>query len=175
MEIAASSFAVDDGRKGRLQDLARHILDERNRRQKYFPQVLFDEAPWQMLLILYASETSRLSSDSLRRSVREQPATGNRWIDYLSAEGLVTRRTEPSDESRSMVELAPKGVGLLELYLRERLERGELRAGQQGEPAHSRRSEMPIAIAVLVTAALSGGITYLAMSFGALAGAFAGN
>jgi len=172
VEIAASSFAVDAGLKSRLQGLARHILDERNRRQGYFPRLLFDEAPWQMLLLLYVSETSRLSSESLSRSVPAQPATGNRWIDYLAAEDLVTRRAEPSDRSRSMVELAPKGIGLLELYLGDRLERGMLRTKPDLEAAQPGRSGTSVGIIVLVTAALSAGVTYLATSLGALAKAF---
>ena len=164
MEIASSAFATDDGTKGRLQDLARHILDERDRRQWYFPRILFDEMPWQMLLLLYVSETSRLSSESLCRSVLAQPSAGNRWIDYLASEDLVTRHVEPSDESRSMVELAPKGLDMLELYLSDRLQRGELRAKPNQEAAHFMRSWIAVAVTVLVTAALSAGIVCLLIS-----------
>ena len=129
VKIAASSFAADDGMKERLRDLARHILDEADRRHSYFPRFVFDDMPWRMLLILYVSETSRLSSESLRHGVLAPPSTGNRWIDYLASEGLVTRHVQPSDETRSMVELTPKGIGLLELYLGDRLQRAELRTG----------------------------------------------
>lgn len=165
MEIAASSFAVDNGMKSRLQALARQILDEQNRRQRYFPRVLFDEVPWQMLLVLYVSETSRLSSDSLMRSALAPAATGSRWIDYLAAEGLVTRRAEPSNKARSMVELAPKGICLMELYLKDRLQRGELGTGARQSEARSRRSGTPLALVVLAAAALSAGMTYLVTSF----------
>lgn len=169
MEIATSSFELDNGTKGRLRGLARHILDERDRRQWYFPRVLFDEMPWQMLLALYVSETKRLSSECLCRSVLARPTTGNRWIDYLESEDLVTRHVEPSDKSRSMVELAPKSIELLELYLSDRLERGEFRTEPYGRAAHSRRSATFVVVIVLVTATLSAGITYLLMSLGAFA------
>ena len=166
MKIAASSFATDDGTKGRLQDLARHILDERDRRQWYFPRIFFDEMPWQILLILYVSETGRLSSDSLWRSLLAQPSTGNRWIDYLESEELVTRHVEPSDKSRSMVELAPKGIGLLDLYLSDRLQRGEIRTRSRQEASRSRLARGDIGM--LVIAALSAGSSYLLAPFGAL-------
>ena len=166
MKIAASSFATDDGTKGRLQDLARHILDERDRRQWYFPRILFDEMPWQILLILYVAETGRLSSDCLWRSLLVQPSTGNRWIDYLESEEVVTRHVEPSDKSRSMVELAPKGMGLLDLYLGDRLRRSELPTGWSQEATRSRTPGTPGAIVTLASA----GISHLLTSIGALAG-----
>jgi DNA-binding MarR family transcriptional regulator len=169
VKIAASSFAADDGMKERLQDLARLILDEADRRHSYFPRFVFDDMPWRMLLILYVSETSRLSSESLRHGVLAPPSTGNRWIDYLASEGLVTRHVQPSDETRSMVELTPKGIGLLELYLGDRLQRAELRTGAHRETAFSRGSRRFVGVVVLVTAALSACLTYMLMSSGTLA------
>jgi DNA-binding MarR family transcriptional regulator len=103
VQIDNASFVSDAGIKNRLRELARHILDERDRRNWYFPRALFDEAPWQLLLALYVSDTRRLSSDALSNSVLESPATASRWIDYLETEGLVNRRVEPSDISRSIV------------------------------------------------------------------------
>lgn len=170
LKIAASSFATDDGTKGRLQDLARHILDERDRRQWYFPRILFDELPWQILLILYVAETGRLSSDCLWHSLLVQPSTGNRWIDYLESEELVTRHVEPSDKSRSMVELAPKGMGLLDLYLGDRLRRSELPTGWRHGATRSGRQRSPAAIVMPAAAALSAGISHILTSIGALVG-----
>jgi hypothetical protein len=74
-----------------------------------------------------------------------------------------------------MVELTPNGIGLLDLYLGDRLQRGGVRTEPCPENARSGRSGTPVGIVVLVTAALSAGITYLAMSFGALARVFAWN
>jgi hypothetical protein len=169
VEIAASSFAVNDGTKSRLQGLARHILDEQDRRQRYFPRVLFDDLPWRMLLTLYVSETGRLSSDFLWHSVLAPPATGSRWIDYLANEELVTRHIEPSDKLRSMVELSPKGIGLLDLYLKDRLRLGELWAKPSQEKAGARKGGASVGVILLVTAALSAGITYFLTSLGAIA------
>lgn len=169
MEIAPSSFAVDSGMKDRFQGLARKILEEQGRRREYFPKDLFDDVPWRMLLILYVSGTARLSSESLWRSSLARPAEGNRWIDYFANEGLVTRHVEPSDRARSMVELTPKGVGMLDLYLRDRLQRGEFRTVPL-EKACPGRAGFPSVVVVLVTAAVSAGITYLATKFGGLAG-----
>jgi DNA-binding MarR family transcriptional regulator len=165
VKIVTTPLAANDETKRRLRDLARHVLDERDRRQWYFPRVLFDEIPWQMLLVLYVSETTRLSSDSLCHSVLAQPTTGNRWIDYLASADLVTRHVEPSDHSRSIVELTPKGLELLELYLSDRLER-EVPTRQPDGSVHSKRSPGFVAVWVLAIAALSAAITYLLTSFG---------
>lgn len=165
VEIANSSFRMDTHLKGQLQDLARYILDERERREWYFPRILFNETPWQMLLVLYLSETGRLSSDALFNSVLVSPSTGSRWIEYLANEDLVTRHAEPSEESRSMVELAPKGLNLLQLYLSDRLLRAEQRYKPNEETSHSTKARIGIGIAMLFTAALSAGICFLLTSF----------
>jgi DNA-binding MarR family transcriptional regulator len=165
VKVVTTPLAANDCTKRRLRNLARHILDERDRRQWFFPRALFDEIPWQMLLVLYVSETSRLSSDSLCHSVLAQPTTGNRWIDYLSSADLVTRRVEPSDHSRSIVELTPKGFELLELYLSDRLQR-EAGTTPPDRSVQLKRSGMFVAVLVLAIAALSAAITYLLTSFG---------
>lgn len=168
MEIAPSSFAMDSGMKDRLQGLARRILEEQGRRREYFPRGLFDDVPWRMLLILYVSETGRMSSESLWRNSLARPAESNRWIDYLAREALVTRHLEPSDRARSMVELTPKGIGLLDLYLKDRLRRGEFRAAplQKARPGIA---GFPAAMVVTIAAAISAGITYLVTTSGGLA------
>ena len=164
MEINTSSFAANDGTKRQLQDLARHILDERDRCKWYFPRLLFDEVPWQMLLVLYVSETSRLSSESLCGSILAPLTAGNRWIDYLAREDLVTQHVEPSDRSRSIVELAPKGLSSLELYLTDRLQRAEERSKTNLEVVNSTRPTLSLGLIALVIAALSAGVTYLLIS-----------
>ena len=164
-EIANSSFKMDADLNAQLQDLARHILDERARREWYFPRVLFNETPWQMLLVLYVSETRRMSSDGLSNSVVVSPSTGLRWIEYLANEELVTQHAEPSDKSRSMVELAPKGLNLLQLYLSDRLMRAEQRYRPIDNESHSTKSRIAIGLALLVTAALSAGLSFLLTSF----------
>lgn len=158
MEVDNSQFAVGDVAKTSLQDLASHILDERDRRHWYFPAAMFDEAPWQMLLILYASDARRLSSESLSSTVLAPPSTGSRWIDYLETEGLVTRHAEPSDETHSMVELAPKGLTLLELYLNDRFQRAQQWNKQTHVNSGNASSRILIALAYVVVGALAGGL-----------------
>jgi DNA-binding MarR family transcriptional regulator len=167
VKIDASSFAQDRGLKSRLRALARDMLDEQDRRQRYFPRVLFDELPWRILLTLYVSETGRLSSDFLWQSLLAQPAAGSRWIDYLASEDLVTRHVEPSDKSRSMVELSPKGIGLLDLYLEDRLRLDELRTEPGRMNSLLAKSRRSVGFIMLVTAALSAGFTYFLTALGA--------
>lgn len=167
VKIDASSCADDRGLKSRLQALARHMLDEQERRQRYFPRVIFDELPWRILLTLYVSETGRLSSDFLWQGLLARPEATSRWIDYLAIEDLVTRHVEPSDKSRSMVELSPKGIGLLDLYLKDRLRLGELLT--EPGPMNSLRwkSGKSVDFIMLVTAALSAGFIYFLTALGA--------
>ena len=163
VEVDNSQFAVDRALKARLQELARHILDERDRRHWYFPRAMFDETPWQMLLVLYVSDSHRQSSQSLSSSVLAAPSTGSRWIDYLATEDLVTRHVA-DDESRSMVELTPKGLSSLELYLTDR----QLRTAQHNKPKHAAagavRSRLSLALVALLSGILCGGIIYLLTS-----------
>jgi DNA-binding MarR family transcriptional regulator len=167
VKIDTSSFAQDRGLKSRLKTLARHILDEQERRQSYFPRDLFDDLPWRILLTLYVSETGRLSSDSLSDSHCAKPATACRWIDYLAREELATRHRDPFDKSRSMIELSPKGIGLLDLYLKDRLRHSELGAVPSQQKTGQGKWRTPVGLIVLVTAALSAGITFFLTSFGA--------
>lgn len=109
--------------ENRLQDLARYILEERERRRWHFPRAVFDEIPWEILLLLYASESRSLSRDALVNGILVAPAVVDRWIDYLEREALLHRIRE-SGESAAF-QLAPAGLASLELYLRDRLQRAE--------------------------------------------------
>jgi DNA-binding MarR family transcriptional regulator len=159
-QIDNASFSVD-GDKGRLQDLARHILDERDRRQWYFPRVFFDEAPWQLLLVLYVSDTRRLSSEALENSILQSRSAISRWIDYLETEALITRRAEPSDKSRSMVELTPLALRLLDLYLSDRIQRTVQKNETADRAAQLARSKLSVGLVVLLLAILTAGIIHI--------------
>lgn len=134
---------------GDLQDplraLARQILDERERRNWYLPKAAFGECAWEMLLLLYASDTQALSSETLFNATLTTPTNGRRWIDFLQNEGLATITGGLRDESRAWVELTPEGLYALELYLSDRLQRTQSGTGYR----HAGRFPMSASILCL--------------------------
>lgn len=141
----------------RLQGLARYILDERERRRWHFPRAVFDEIPWEILLLLYASESRSLSKTALVNGLLVSPDLVGRWIDYLEREVLL-KRSQDHDGSPAL-ELTPGGLASLELYLLDRLQRSG--AGVMVGP--HKPASLPawgIALLVLVTAILSVAATW---------------
>lgn len=160
---AAESSGIDH--YGDLEDplraLARQILDERERRNWYLPKAAFGECAWEMLLLLYASDTQALSSETLFNATLTTPTNGRRWIDFLRNEGLAMTTGALRDESRAWVELTPKGLYALELYLSDRLQRTQrdndhLQAS--GHPVPASIFRMAIVPAAVAAAVLAGAI-----------------
>lgn len=143
----------------RLQGLARYILEERERRRWHFPRVIFDEIPWEMLLLLYTSESRALPRSALVNGILVAPAVVDRWIDYLVRESLLGEVQDP--RGSLVLQLTPRGLASLELYLRDRLQRAEA-----GNPERKRgdRAWLPgwsVALLLLGTAILSGVVAWL--------------
>jgi hypothetical protein len=143
----------------RLQALARYILEERERRRWHFPKAVFDEIPWEMLLLLYASQSGSLSRASVANGILAAPAVVDRWVEYLEREGLVMTDPRRPRELR----LTAAGLSSLELYLRDRLQRGLAANARPGPRAGLRGWRL--AFLLLATAILS------AMLGGAIAAA----
>lgn len=98
----------------------RQLLDQRRKRIAIFGRQMFAEPAWEMLLLLYLSETGqRLTQSSLTELSGASRSTGMRWIEYLADHGLVVREDHPTDKRRNFVNLSEKGRDLLNLYLSE--------------------------------------------------------
>jgi hypothetical protein len=134
----------------RLRALALYILEERERRRWHFPRAVFDEVPWEMLLLLYASRSGPLSAVSIANGIFAAPDVVDRWIDYLEREGLVERRP-----GKAALRLTDSGLSSLELYLRDRLQRAG--PADEGSIGGARGLYgLRLALLLLATAILSG-------------------
>lgn len=143
----------------RLRTLARYILEERERRQWHFPRAVFDETPWEMLLLLYASESGSLSEPALVNAMRVAPELVDRWTDYLELEGLLTRLRDL--EGARALKLTPQGMSALELYLLDRLVRADaVEAAMREAEKRAGLPDWAVGLLVLGAAVLSGAMTW---------------
>jgi hypothetical protein len=142
----------------RLQGLARYILEERARRRWHFPRVVFDEIPWEMLLLLYASESRSLSKAALVNGILVAPEVVDRWIDYLELEGLITRLHDPGGSAG--LQLTSAGLASLELYLSDRLQRAEDVSSGRRRGEGAGLPGWAVALLLLGTAILSGAMSW---------------
>lgn len=71
---------------------ARRICAGRMQRLDEFPEEMFSDAAWGMLLLTYARKHDGLSTSTteLYGEGRLSPEIGRRWLTYLEQEGLVT-------------------------------------------------------------------------------------
>lgn len=99
---------------------ARQILDARERRTRLFGRAMFGEPAWDMLLLLYVSESGRRQTVTrLAHLSGASKGTALRWLDYLLHQNLVRREPHPTDRRAAFVELTDKGRSALDRYLTE--------------------------------------------------------
>lgn len=109
--------------RAKLERRAQQILALRRRRIERFGKAMFSEPAWDMLLILYASNSSeRLTVNRLIRLSGASKATALRWIDYLVDQRLIVRTAHPTDARCVFVVLTEKGKGSLDAYLSDSVE-----------------------------------------------------
>jgi hypothetical protein len=75
---------------------ARHILAMRQTRHEYFPDMLFGEPGWDLLLQLFVAEAERrqLSVEQCLGLSTAPASTTTRWIRLLVDQGLVIEEEE---------------------------------------------------------------------------------
>ena len=144
--------------ENRLCGLARYILEERERRRWHFPRAVFDEIPWEMLLLLFASEPEALPKAAMVNALLVAPEVIDRWIDYLEREGLLRKVREL--DGAAVLQLTPHGLSSLELYLLDRLERAEAIGSQIKTGGGTGLPGWAVALLMLATAILSGATTW---------------
>ena len=111
-----------------LEVLALSILEDRERRLWFLPKAAFGETAWEILLLLYVSDSKSLSLESLFNATLTEPSTGMRWVEFLQDEGFVSRCSSNSGE----VQLSLKGTHSLELYLLDRSKRTQIKTSRDG-------------------------------------------
>lgn len=102
-------------------ETVRAVIRARRLRGRYFPNDLFADPAWDMLLDLLQAEVShlRLPVSSLCIAAAVPATTALRWLKTMVDEGLFIRRADPHDGRRVFVELAPDTSAALHRYFAE--------------------------------------------------------
>ena len=102
-------------------ETVRSIIRARRLRARYFPEDLFADPAWDMLLDLLQAEISqlRVPVSSLCIAAAVPATTALRWLKTLVEEGVFVRRADPHDGRRVFVELAPESSRALRRYFAE--------------------------------------------------------
>lgn len=113
----ANSAEADSSK---LQSKARFILSSRQMRSRYFNPAIFGEPAWDILLVLYVTDTAggRQTIGQLTSWIGSPPTTVLRWLSYLEKEHFIKRERHPTDLRTTFLRLLDRGKDALEAYLR---------------------------------------------------------
>jgi DNA-binding MarR family transcriptional regulator len=102
-------------------DTVRTIIRARRLRARYFPEEIFADPAWDMLLDLLQAEISqlRVPVSSLCIAAAVPATTALRWLKTMVTQGLFLRRADPHDGRRVFVELAPETSRAMRSYFAE--------------------------------------------------------
>jgi hypothetical protein len=121
----AAARPVEEGRVANIPEVSaetiRTVISARRLRTRFFPEELFADPAWDMLLDLLQAEVSqfRVSVSGLCAASAVPMTTALRWVTALVEQGLFVRRTDPHDGRRVFVELTPKTSHALRCYFAE--------------------------------------------------------
>lgn len=118
LKLSTVRGPVDRSREW-LRSKAGQLLRDRQLRSDYFNRAIFSEAAWDILLVLYVTDSAgaRQTQATLSKQLATPPTTVQRWIDYLEKEHLVRRNPHPNDRRVSFVTLLENGRKALDNYL----------------------------------------------------------
>jgi DNA-binding MarR family transcriptional regulator len=99
----------------------RAVIRARRLRTRYFPEELFADPAWDMLLDLLQAEISqlRVPVSSLCIAAAVPATTALRWLKTLVQQGVFIRHADPRDGRRVFVELAPDASNAMRRYFAE--------------------------------------------------------
>jgi hypothetical protein len=102
-------------------ETVRTVIRARRLRSRYFPEHLFADPAWDMMLDLLQAEIAqlRVPVSSLCIAAAVPATTALRWLKTMVQEGLFLRRADPHDGRRVFVELAPDTSDALRRYFSE--------------------------------------------------------
>jgi hypothetical protein len=110
---------VDDAELPELgPETLRELLQARRLRSRFFPEDLFADPAWDILLDLLLAEITqqRICVSSACIAAAVPATTALRWIKSLENRGFITRRYDPQDARRVFVELSSSASGALRRY-----------------------------------------------------------
>jgi len=107
--------------------LVRHIVRQRQLRERFFDGDLFADPAWDMLLDLTAAraEHLRVSVSSLCIASGVPPTTALRWIGQMVEAGLFKRIEDDTDRRRAFIALTDRAADAMARYF------GELGSGAE--------------------------------------------
>ena len=98
---------------------AERLYAERRRRDALFPDELFGEPAWDLLLAMFVARDRNQAMILCRAytAAGVTDTTGRRLLDRMEADGLITRRRAPRSRKMRIVELTELAVERLTDYL----------------------------------------------------------
>jgi hypothetical protein len=102
-------------------ETVRAVIRARRLRGRYFPEDLFADPAWDMLLDLLQAEIAqlRVPVSSLCIAAAVPATTALRWLKTMVQQGIFVRRADPHEGRRVFVELAPDTSAALRRYFAE--------------------------------------------------------
>ena len=102
-------------------ETVRSVIRARRLRARYFPEDIFADPAWDMLLDLLQAEIThlRVPVSSLCIAAAVPATTALRWLKTMVSQGLFLRRADPHDGRRVFVELAPETSRAMRRYFAE--------------------------------------------------------
>jgi hypothetical protein len=102
-------------------DAVRSVIRARRLRNRFFPDELFADPAWDMILDLLQAEIAqlRVPVSSLCIAAAVPATTALRWLKNMVEQGLFVRRADPHDARRVFVELAPPTSLAIRRYFAE--------------------------------------------------------
>jgi len=110
--------AIDSSPRMSTRESLQALLSLRELRGTLFPEKLFAQPAWDMLLELLECKLRqrRISVSSLYLAAGVPPATALRRIQDMENAGLIARVCDPSDRRRQFVELTPQTLHRLRTF-----------------------------------------------------------
>lgn len=98
---------------------AERLYAERRRRDALFPDGLFGEPAWDLLLAMFIAREKGQAMILCKayKSACVSDTTGRRLLDRMEEDGLITRRRAPRSRKMRVVELTDKAIARLIDYL----------------------------------------------------------
>ena len=96
-----------------------NIINERRERAAFFPQRLFADPAWEILLALTLAHARqhRLDVTKLCQRVDVPATTVLRWISTMLDEGILLRLNDKTDRRRKYIELSPASWEKMSQYI----------------------------------------------------------
>lgn len=96
----------------------RSVIHARRLRSQYFPEDLFADPAWDIMLNLLGAEISeyRVPISNACMASAVPATTALRWLKLLERRGMIVRHSDPHDGRRVFVELTPETSVALRHY-----------------------------------------------------------